>query len=229
MGSLSLTCLNASSESRAATAGGVTFPAAEPAHRRTARCRSGRWRPSRPAGTRVRVRSTHRLATPTVHRPPRAMPGRWLPELPARLANSLSNRETLTPGLAGPRSDPSSPQLAVGPGRSCRASLLPTTRQGHWDSLSLSGGHWSTARDEPHLFSDDSRPQSNWAQVPVDVAGLPSRTRPHAISKPHWRNHSQGSLRSPAPVWLPRLSIMKPGRLPDCAAPLLSGSVTQRG
>jgi hypothetical protein len=150
-------------------------------------------------------------------------------QLPARLANSLSNRETLTPGLAGPRSDPSSPQLAVGPGRSCRASLLPTTRQGHWDSLSLSGRHWSTARDEPHLFSDDSRPQTNWAQVPVDVAGLPSRTRPHAISKPHWRNHSQGSLRSPAPVWLPRLSIMKPGRLPDCAAPLLSGSVTQRG
>jgi len=79
MGSLSLTYLNASSESRAATAGGVTFHATEPAHRRVARCRSGRWRPSRPAGTGVRVRSTHRLVTPTVHLPPRATPGRWLP------------------------------------------------------------------------------------------------------------------------------------------------------
>jgi hypothetical protein len=42
---------------------------------------AGDFDPLRPAGTRVRVRSTHRLVTSTVHRPPRTTPGRRVPAL----------------------------------------------------------------------------------------------------------------------------------------------------
>jgi hypothetical protein len=45
---------------------------------------AGDFDPLHPAGTRVRVRSTHRLLTSTVPRPPRTTPDRRVPALAKR-------------------------------------------------------------------------------------------------------------------------------------------------
>jgi hypothetical protein len=58
-------------------------PARGPTAVGPARCRDGWPRPQHPAGTGVRVRSTHRLVTPTVD-PPRTTLGRRVPEVAKR-------------------------------------------------------------------------------------------------------------------------------------------------
>ena len=55
----------------------------------------------------------------------------------ARDASSLTLAKHPHPGLPWPRSDPRSPQLPVGPGKSRRATVLPTARRERWDLLSL--------------------------------------------------------------------------------------------
>ena len=73
-----------------------------------------------------------RLVTPSLDCPwARRRAGAYLWP-PARAANSLTLAQDPLPGLSGSRSDPSSPQLPVGPGRSTRAMLPRTTRQRRW-------------------------------------------------------------------------------------------------
>jgi hypothetical protein len=80
-------------------------PAARPIGH--ARCQSGWLRPPCPAGTGVRVRSTHRLVTPTVHRPPRTTPSRRVPAAAGYAARSRCRLQNTRPRChRGPAATP---------------------------------------------------------------------------------------------------------------------------
>ena len=77
-----------------------------------ARCRGGWLRSPCPAGTAVRVRSTHRLVTPTVHRPPRTTPGRRVPAV-AKRRSPLADARHIPPnaGHPWPAANPDHPRF----------------------------------------------------------------------------------------------------------------------
>jgi hypothetical protein len=93
----------------------------------------------------VRVRSTHRLVTPTVHRPPRTTPGARVPALAAR-AIPARRRSPDTPirGIHGPAANPDPPRfpsvrarqdvLPCSGRRGVALDLLPAIPTRHWTS-----------------------------------------------------------------------------------------------
>lgn len=72
------------------------------------------------------------LGNATVDRRLRATRGSRVPVAVAHAAYSKTLAQHPAPGLSGPRSHPSAPQLPVGPDKSRRVTLPRTTRQGRW-------------------------------------------------------------------------------------------------
>jgi len=103
---------------------------ARPATMGPARCRNERWRSPRRAGTGVGVRSTHRLVSLLLDRPPRSTPGRRVPPAAGTHCELTGVRETPAPRVLRAPQRPLINQLPIGPGRSRRIQLLPTTRRG---------------------------------------------------------------------------------------------------
>lgn len=170
-----------------------------------------RWRPHRArhprelrqfprrTGTAVGVRSACRVVTPTVDRPSRSTVGRRVPlaagarcELPG--AHEAPTLRT----LRGPQR-PLFTQLPVGPGRSRRVSLLPTTRRGV--GLTVPCGRTSAtsppaARRATFSTSSRRRPSTAFAS-PRAVCSIPrgssrrhptpARSRPCSPARPKCR------------------------------------------
>ena len=86
-----------------------------------------------------RVRSTHHLVTPTSTAVRARRRAGACPRPPARAANPLPLEQHPRSVLPGPRSDPSSPQLPVGPGRSGACFAASDDETGVLDLLSRSG------------------------------------------------------------------------------------------
>ena len=96
-----------------------------------ARRRGAHLRPPRPAGTGVRVRSTHRLVTPSVHRAAAHDAG----SAPAggrqaRDPRSLTLAKHPHPGHTWPRGDPWPSSPPIGPDKSRRATVFRSARHG---------------------------------------------------------------------------------------------------